>query len=105
MDDERPIRPMPTKTVKEVKKCQAVIKKGRRKGEVCGNMVRVGEFCGTHSKDKSKYDKSYFVYVKKHWNESEGDDFGEKIRDLARSWNDGGKEDGLYHSDGSIHDY
>ena len=103
MDDERPIRPMTHQQIKEVRKCQTLLKKGKRKGKVCGSKVLVGDFCGRHS--KTKQPNKYSIYVKEHWYVAAGDDFGEKTKDLARYWEDGGNEDGLYHYDGNIYDY
>ena len=49
---------------------------------------------------------SYSLYVKEHWEDAEGgDDFGEKTKDLARSWREGGKVDGEYHPDEDAYDF
>ena len=72
--------------------CDAIIQKGKIRGEKCGRI-----FCRIHS---IEHRDTYAQYVKEHWEEAEGDEFGEKIKDLARSWREGGKEDRLYHNDG-----
>ena len=78
--------------VKKVKHiCDAVIESGKRRGEKCGRI-----FCRVHPIDQDTFTQ----YVKEHWEDAEGDEFGEKMKDLARSWNEGGKDDGLYHNDG-----
>ena len=50
----------------------------------------------------SQKKNTYVQYTKLYWSNSEGEEFGDKIKDIARSWNDGGKEDGLYHSSESV---
>lgn len=47
----------------------------------------------------------YSLYVKKYWDRAEGEDFGDKTKDLARSWRDGGKLDGEYHPDEDAYDF
>ena len=47
--------------------------------------------------DQSK--SNHMRYINENWHDAEGDGFGEKHKDLARSWKDGGKEDGMYHYD------
>ena len=43
-----------------MKKCQCVVGRGARKGEVCGNRVKAGkEYCGHHSRNGGKNCKIY----------------------------------------------
>ena len=43
-----------------MKKCQCIIRRGSRKGEVCGNRVKPDqEYCGHHSRNGGKNARVY----------------------------------------------